>query len=231
MTEGLDFYREALRLKQQLNATHTADRGYAKDVVDEWIVIGNIQRQAGSLQEAGQSYDQAQDILRPLLEAEANDSELQGELARVLERKACVLGDLGQLKDALGLLGQAVALAESSLRTAEDGKKPREYLSEALWNFARLLRESGQEKDANRLDAERIALWKKRPVTELVDLASSQATRADLIGYGATPVLPAGRESPRTRPGSGRSQPLSRPKWRIQGFRQAQGQPGSRAAA
>ena len=118
----------------------------------------------------------------------------KASLLEVLERKACVLGDLGQLKDALGLLGQAVALAGSSLRTAEDGKKPREYLSEALWNFARLLRESGQEKDASRLDAERIALWKKRPVTELVDLASSQATRADLIGYGATPVLPAGQK-------------------------------------
>ncbi len=200
---GLLLYREALGLRQELNAAHPGDQGYAMDVVDEWIAIGNIQRQAGDSQDAGRSYDHARDIIRPLLEAEAEDSELQGQLARVLERKAGALADLGQFEDAMGLLNQAVELARASLKTAKDGKKPREYLSEALWNHARLLRERGREKDASRLDDERIALWKERPVTdlvdkerpvtELVDLAARLAVRADVIGYGATPVLRAGQ--------------------------------------
>ena len=91
----------------------------------------------------------ARDIIQALLEAQAEDSQLKGQLARVLERKAGVLDDLGRSDDALALLNQAVELARASLKTAEDGKKPREYLSEALWNLARLLRERGQEKDAS----------------------------------------------------------------------------------
>ena len=42
------------------------------DVVDEWIAIGNIQRQAGDSQDAGQSYDHARDVIQPLLEAKAD---------------------------------------------------------------------------------------------------------------------------------------------------------------
>ena len=127
-------------------------------------------------------------------EAEAEDSELQGQLARVLERQAGALDDLGQSEDAMGLLNQAVKLARASLKTAEDGKKPREYLSEALWNRARLLQERGQQKDASQLDDERIALWKERPVTDLVDLAARLAVRADIIGYGGTTISPAGQK-------------------------------------
>ena len=162
-SEGLEFYRQALGHRQRLNASHPENREYAKDVVNAWITIGNILRQAGKLPEAGRSYNNALEVVRPLVEAEAKDSELQGELAQVLERKAGVLADLGQFDDALGLLNQAIALAQSSLKTAEDGKKPREYLSEAYWSRARLLKERGDTKGANQAEADRVALWKERP--------------------------------------------------------------------
>ncbi len=51
--EGLKLYREALGLRQELNAAHPAHRGFLMDVVDAWIAIGNIQRQAGDSQGAG----------------------------------------------------------------------------------------------------------------------------------------------------------------------------------
>jgi len=193
-SEGLDLYRKALDRRQQLNAAHPADRGYAMDVVDKWIAIGNIQRQAGESQNAGQSYDHARDIIRPLLEAKAEDSQLQGQHARVLERKAGVLADQGRIEEALGLLSQAVELAWASLKTAEDGITPRACLSEALWNRARLLRECGLQKEASQLDDELITLWKEPPVSELVDLAARLAVRADVIGYGATPLPRAGQK-------------------------------------
>ena len=177
----------------KLSAAHPGDRVYEMDVVEDWIAIGNIQRQNGDSQNAGQSFDHARDIIQALLEAQAEDSQLKGQLARVLERKAGVLDDLGRSDDALAPLNQAVELARASLKTAEDGKRPREYLSEAHWNLARLLSERGQGNAASQHDEKRIALWKGRPVTEIVDLATKLAVRADVIGYGETSVPAAGQ--------------------------------------
>src|SRR5262249_41436844 len=44
--------------------------------------------------------------------------------------------------------------------------------------------------EADRLDAERSALWEDRPPGEIAELALQQATRAVLIGYGKTPIGP-----------------------------------------
>ena len=69
-------------------------------------------------------------------------------------------------------------------------------LSESLWDLARLFRKRGGETEASRIDQERISLWKNRPAEELVKLATQQAGRANLIGYGKTP-LPASGEGAR----------------------------------
>ena len=228
--EGLIFYREALGLRQELNAAHPGDRGYAMDVVESGSRLETSCDRPTICRKRRQSYDHARDIIRPLLEAEAEDSELQGQLARVLERKAGVLADLGQSEDALGLLNQAVELARASLKTAEDGKKPREYLSEALWNRARLLRERGQEKEASRLEDERIALWKERPPPILsIWQQGGRASRRDRLRRDTG--LDRRTEGPQARSRSGRRQPLPRADSRIQGLRQTQGQSRSRAAS
>ncbi len=92
----------------------------------------------------------------------------------------------------MGLLNQADERARASLKNSQDGRKPREYLSEALWSRAWLLKERGREQDASRLDDERKALWKEH-VTNLADLTTRLAVRADVIGYGTTTVPPAGQ--------------------------------------
>ena len=116
--------------------------------VDAWVAIGNIQRQNGDPQGAGESYDQAGAVLEPLLKSNPNDSELQGKLGRVLERKANVLDDEGQSEAALGLLRRAAESARRSLRAQPRAVSPREVLSESLWGLARLLRRAGQDKEA-----------------------------------------------------------------------------------
>ena len=56
---GLVFYRDALDLRKKLSASHNGDRDFAIGVVDDWIAIGNIQRQADDLQGAADSYQHA----------------------------------------------------------------------------------------------------------------------------------------------------------------------------
>ena len=56
---GLAHYREAITLAKELNKAHPGDQGYATDLSDAWVAIGNIQRQNGDPNGAGESYDQA----------------------------------------------------------------------------------------------------------------------------------------------------------------------------
>ena len=190
--EGLSHYRDAVGLRQELSASHPGDRGYVTDLADAWVVIGNIQRQKGDPKGARESYDHANALIEPLLKSDPNDSELQSKAGRVLERRANVLDDEGQPEAAMGLLRRAADLARGALTSTSQGGRAREVLSESLWNLARLLRGAGQDKEAGRVDDERKSLWKKRPAAELIELARMQAVRADVVGYGKTPISPAG---------------------------------------
>ena len=76
--------------------------------------------------------------------------------------------------------------------TAKDNEKPRQRLTEALWEAARLSRRAGDPVAADRFDRERLALWKDRPPAELAALALQETTEAGRIGYGRVPLpLPA----------------------------------------
>jgi serine/threonine-protein kinase len=191
VAEGLKYYFEGLRLRQKLSQAHPGDIGSALDVVDAWIAIGNIQRQNGDSPDALQSYNRAYAVLESLKAGDSSDAELQGQRARVLERQAIALDDVGKADEASRLLEQAIGLAKQSLKSVGDTRKPREYQSEALWDLARLRERS---EDAKRLDDEREALWKQQDSAELVALATRQAIRAHVIGYGKTPVPRAGEQ-------------------------------------
>jgi hypothetical protein len=64
-----------------------------------------------------------------------------------------------------------------------------------LWQLARLYQAQGQHEKAKLLDEERSALWPEPRAGDLVELASSLAARANLIGYGKAPVSSAGETS------------------------------------
>ncbi len=70
----------------------------------------------------------------------------------------------------------------------EAGVEERRWRSEALWDLARVLRAQKLLAEAEKADGERVALWKDRPPSELVDLAFRQLERALVIGYGKTSV-------------------------------------------
>jgi tetratricopeptide (TPR) repeat protein len=189
VVEGLSLRREALRLRQALADAHPRDRGYAMDLIDAHVATGDIQRLIGDRQGAAESYDRARNVIAPLHASHRDEGDLQGKLARVLERKANVLGDGGETKTAIDLLHLAADLARASVKAKTTAMKAAEVLSEVLWNLARLLRGRGAEsgKEAIRLEQERIDLWKNRSAAELIDLAKLQAARAEEIGSGKTP--------------------------------------------
>ena len=85
--QGLDQYRQADHSAPGAQRSSPGDQGYATDLSDAWVAIGNIQRQNGDPKGAGESYDQAGAVLDPLLKSHPNDSELQARLGRVLERQ------------------------------------------------------------------------------------------------------------------------------------------------
>jgi tetratricopeptide (TPR) repeat protein len=190
--QGLSHYREALSLRQELCAAHPEDRVTVLDLVDAWVVIGNILRQHGNPKGALEAYDHAGAALESLLKSNPNDGELQGKRGRVLERKANVLDDEGQSGAAIEMLNQAAGLVRAALKEGAKGGKPREVLSEVLWNLARLLQATGKNEDASHREDEQKALWNERLAADLFELAKMQAVRADLIGYGKSPISPAG---------------------------------------
>src|SRR5208337_2106573 len=81
----------------------------------------------------------------------------------------------------------------SSLRSSADNSLAREALSEVLWDRARLLDSHGQGTEAANFDKERKTVWQERAPAELIDLATREAARANVIGYGNKP-LPEGGE-------------------------------------
>lgn len=180
---GLALRREEIALRQELYGAHPEDRGYAMDLADAWAASGDTLRLGGDSRAAGDAYDHARAVLEPLLAAHPDDGELQGKLGHVLERKANVLADTGQDQAAIEFLRQAAEYARKSLQAQAVLARPAEALSEAIWKLARLLRVHGEPREASRLDQERISLWKKRPVADLVALAKLQAARAEEIDH------------------------------------------------
>jgi serine/threonine-protein kinase len=181
VAKGLSLRNEEIGLRRELSAAHQEDRGYALDLADAYVGLGDSQRLSADLRGAGDSYDQAKTVIKPLLAAHPDDGELQCKLARALERKANSLDDLAKSAATLDLLREAAKFAREALKAKASLGKPAEVLSEALWNLARLLRSRGDEQGASQMDRERNDLWKDRPAAELVDLAKLQAARAQEI--------------------------------------------------
>jgi serine/threonine-protein kinase len=192
VNEGLPHYQEAVEIRQALLAAHPGDLNYTTVLAEALIKIGDIERQAADLGNADRSYDRARAILEP---REARDSASPIALADVLNRKASLLAEFGQLDQSLSLLGRAANLARTTLKTTADDIKARRVLSESLWEQARLLRARRRKAEANATDEQRATLWVDRPTDGLVDLATSHAARANLVGYGKTPVPQAGQRA------------------------------------
>jgi serine/threonine-protein kinase len=191
VAEGMPHCERALKIRRELSAAHPDNREKAFDVAIALVTLGRIQRHDGKSAAARQSFGEANKILQHWLDAVPGDQELSGRVAEVLGLEANTLADQGDLKGARQLLEQAVGRLRSApdrATSAEVDVRQREWRTEALWDFARVLRGLNLPDDARKADAEREALWKDKPPGALLDLVLRQTAQAALIGYGKTPV-------------------------------------------
>jgi hypothetical protein len=152
---------------------------------------GDIERLNGKSAAAMKLYQEARSILERWQDKVPAATSLRAKITEYTDREAKTLMDLNRLEEARSLLKRDAALRSSQDPTpGEIGD--REGVSEALWDYARILR-IGKKDEADQLDYEREALWDREPVDKLVAYAATLASRADLIGYGLTVLSPAGR--------------------------------------
>ena len=88
------------------------------------------------------------------------------------------------------LLAQAVKSLSGAAVSATEEAHRRQWKGAALWELAHTLHALNKTSEAERVDAQRVALWRDRPPGELATLALQQTSLAAVIGYGNTSVPP-----------------------------------------
>ena len=114
-----------------------------------------------------------------------------------LTREAVAVAAAETPQAALPLLARAREVLTPLVSAAKANHEDRERMSELLWQLARIERAAGKSNEADRIDAQRVALWKGRPAAELAALALKETSRSILIGYGKTPVPERAQGHPR----------------------------------
>ncbi|HZW33404.1 MAG TPA: serine/threonine-protein kinase [Isosphaeraceae bacterium] len=190
VADGLPYYRRGVEIRRELLRAHPGSRRYTMDLAEGLGKLGEIQRHDGDSAAAQQSLGVAGMVLEPAAAAAPADADLQSLLGVILTAEAVAQADLRGAGAALDRLRRAVTILEPIGSAPGADGRHRERLAEALWELARLVRAEHRPEEADRLDAERSALWASRPPEELADLALRQGSRAALIGYGKTPLSP-----------------------------------------
>ncbi len=189
--EGLRHYEEAIRIRRELSRTNRGNRQYLIELVQALVALGNIERHMGDAEAALRFFADARKALEAALTATPGDPALEFQLAVAFAHEADSLADRAQAEQAKTLLQDAASRFRKLASRAAPADEPlleREKRSETLWNLGRVLRDLKLPAEADRVDGERVDLWKAQPIEELVDLALKHLTRATLVGYGKTPL-------------------------------------------
>ncbi len=190
---ALPYYRQGIQVRRQLFAAHPEKRAYRLALAEALCTLGTIQRHAGDLIAASEMFFDARTLLERGAAPMSGDEAFQVLSGMALIHEASALADLREPEKARPLLERAVKTLSKRLKSGRAEAQRREWRSNGLWQLARVFRVLTNTKDAERLDAERVAVWRDRPSSELVAFALKQASLAALIGYGKTPIAPAGQ--------------------------------------
>ena len=191
VNEGLERYLEAVGVRRELVAAHADNLDDALALVKLLGTIGDIERLDGRSADAMEFYHEAHGILEGWQGKVPPGAPLRAKLTEYSDREAKTLVDLNRLEEARTLLEQSAELRSSQDPTpGEIGD--RESVSEALWDYAKIVRIGGKKEEADRMDHERESLWDREPADKLVAFAATLANRANLIGYGKKPISAAG---------------------------------------
>jgi serine/threonine protein kinase/tetratricopeptide (TPR) repeat protein len=190
--DALPYYHEEIAISQALHVARPEIAEYADKLAEALAKLGNIERHDGDSQLAKASFARARVALEG---AGSVDAKIEGRLAAILAQQAAVETDQGKLTAALPLLLQSVNnlthLGPGA--TPADDDQARGWLSDSLWELARITRATGQTAKAEECDKQRAALWQNQPPAKLAVRALGTAKQALLIGYGKSPISDSAR--------------------------------------
>ena len=137
--DGLPHYRRSSR--HQAAAPRQPPERPIPDssLAEQLAMLATVERHGGDSASARRDYAEAAALLEPI-DLGAGDSEVQVLRAGYLIGEAVAAADHGPIDQALPTLQKAVAILTRFVATAKDDPRPRQRLTEALWQRARLLR-------------------------------------------------------------------------------------------
>jgi tetratricopeptide (TPR) repeat protein len=195
VADGLPHYRRAIEIRRALCTAQPENRAYSLDLAEALVALGNIERHDGDSAAAIRSFTQGRDVLERLATS-PGDAAIFPRLGMILTQEALALAEAQKPEAAIPSLERALAILSPLGAPGTADVQVREWLSEALWQLARIERTLNQTSKAGRLDVQRVDLWKGRPAAELANLALKETRRATLIGYGKTAI---GEQAKRVR--------------------------------
>jgi serine/threonine protein kinase len=220
--EGLPKYQEEIRILRELSQAEPENQNTAIDLVKAIFTLGTIKRHLGDSSAAEQMFADARTILEQSLKAKTEDNALKLQLAVALDKEADAMADQAQTGKAKELLERAAAIFREVAGSAAPGDDlvlerawrgetlfnfrdlagraapgrdvvlERAWRSETLWDLGRVLRDLKLVVDAEKIEAERLELWKPGSADELVALANLHLSEATLIEFGKMPLSPPG---------------------------------------
>ena len=137
VAEGLPLYRRSVELRRQLLAAGPNDPHRILELADQLALLANVERHGGDPASARRDYAEAAALLGPI-DTAAVDAEVQVPRGTYLIGEAMAAADQGQDAQALPLLRRAAELLTPFVASAREDIKPRQRLTEALWQQARL---------------------------------------------------------------------------------------------
>jgi eukaryotic-like serine/threonine-protein kinase len=185
--DGLPHYRRAVLESRKRLAAHPGDRTRTLELADHVARLAGVERHGGDSAGAERSYAQAAAVLEPL-DSAAGDADVQVRRGEILMGEARAVADQGLEARAVPLLQRAVEILGHYGSSATADPRPRQRLTEALWETARLLRRTARPEEADLFDAQRRTLWEGKPPGELAALAMEATSRAATVGYGRLAV-------------------------------------------
>jgi tetratricopeptide (TPR) repeat protein len=188
VADAYPYCLQAMEFRRQLHASHPENRVYTLQLADALSRLGILQRHAGDSVAAHSSFAEASDVVEKLAAASPGTPDIVIQRGAALTREAWAEADLNQPQKALQLLHQAIDLLEPLSKSRSQAAPRRAWLTEAFQTRTHIFRTLNQAADADKSDADRVALWKGQPAGELAALALTQAGRTALIGYGKNPV-------------------------------------------
>ena len=173
-----------IEIRRNLHRGHPENLDYAQTLIGSLFRLGSIERHMGDPAAALKSFTEARDVAERFLKTTPDQLAMRCRLAEALTHTAWAQFDMKQNADALGSLQHAVEALNPLAKSQSKQPEWRESLTEALQARAAILRLLNQDLAAEKIDTERLALWKDQPVERLAHLALAQTIRAALIGYG-----------------------------------------------